>query len=124
MMIWTSLPGEERSEGALPGSACGGRRPLPGRTNPLPKTLPAKVNGSSGSKVRCHSSWGTVRQTLATHQVATIVLPTDGGKILEIRKGTTPEAEHVELYRVLEVPTEIIRPQRTWIEPQGLRYSD
>jgi transposase len=72
----------------------------------------------------CHTSWGTVRQTLATHQVATIVLPTDGGTILEIRKGTTPEAEHVELYRVLEVPTEIIRPQRTWIEPQALRYSD
>jgi transposase len=72
----------------------------------------------------CHTSWGTVRQTLATHQVATIVLPTGGGKILEIRKATTPEAEHVELYRLLEVPTEIIRPQRAWIEPQGLQHSD
>ena len=68
----------------------------------------------------CHTSWATVRQTLATHQVATIVLPTDGGKILEIRKGTTPEAEQVELYRLLEIPTEIMRPQRTWrCPPRG-----
>ncbi len=27
-----------------------------------------------------HTSWATVRETLATHQVATIVLPTDRGK--------------------------------------------
>jgi transposase len=72
----------------------------------------------------CHSCWATVRQTLATQQVATIVLPMEGGKILEIRKGTTPEAEHVELYRLLEVPTQIIRPQRRWIEPQGRQHSD
>ena len=64
----------------------------------------------------CHTSWATVRQTLATHQVATIVLPTDGGKILRIRKGTTPEPEHAELYRLLEVPPEIMRPQRTWTQ--------
>jgi len=64
----------------------------------------------------CHTSWATVRQTLATHQVATIVLPTDGGKILQIRKGTTPEPEHVELYRLLEVPPEIMHPQRTWTQ--------
>lgn len=67
----------------------------------------------------CHTSWATVRQTLATHQVATIVLPTDGGKILEIRKGTTPEAEHVELYRLLEIPTEMMGAQKKWIEPPG-----
>jgi len=68
----------------------------------------------------CHTSWATIRQTLATHQVATIVLPTDGGKILQIRKGTTPEPEHVELYRLLEVPTEMMRPQRTWAQPQAV----
>ncbi|MFH1266167.1 MAG: hypothetical protein ABIK89_10605, partial [Planctomycetota bacterium] len=65
-------------------------------------------------------SWATVRQTLATHQVATIVLPTDGGKILQIRKATAPEPEHVELYRLLEVPTEIMRPQRTWTQPPAV----
>ncbi len=68
----------------------------------------------------CHTSWAAVRQTLATHQVATIVLPTDGKKILQIRKGTTPEPEHIELYRLLEVPTEIMRPQRTWTRPPAV----
>ena len=68
----------------------------------------------------CHTSWATVRQTLVTHQVATIVLPTDGGKILEIRKATAPEPEHVELYRLLTVPTEIMRPQRTWTQPPAV----
>jgi hypothetical protein len=45
-----------------------------------------------------------VRQTLANHVLATIVLPTDRGKFLRIRKGMTPEPEHVELYRLLNVP--------------------
>ena len=31
-----------------------------------------------------HTSWATVRQTLQTHQVATIVLPTDGNIILNL----------------------------------------
>jgi transposase len=61
-----------------------------------------------------HTSWSTVRQTLATHQVATIVLPTDGGKLLRIRKGMTPEPEHLELYRLLGVPSEIMHPIKTW----------
>ncbi len=61
-----------------------------------------------------HTSWATVRQTLATHQVATIVLPSDGGKLLRIRKGMTPEPEHLELYRLLGVPLEIMQPIKTW----------
>ena len=61
-----------------------------------------------------HASWATVRQTLATHQVATIVLPSDGGKLLRIRKGMTPEPEHLELYRLLGVPLEIMQPIKTW----------
>jgi transposase len=71
-----------------------------------------------------HTSWATVREALATHQVVTIVLPTDGGRILKIRKGTTPETEHQELYRLLNVPEEIIRPQRTWITPPTATHSD
>jgi transposase len=71
-----------------------------------------------------HTSWATVRETLAIHQVVTIVLPTDGGRILKIRKGTTPESEHQELYRLLNVPEEIIRPQRTWITPRMATHSD
>jgi transposase len=64
-----------------------------------------------------HTSWATVRDTLATHQISTIVLPTDSGAILKVRKGSIPEAEQVELYRLLDVPTELIRPKRTWIKP-------
>ena len=61
-----------------------------------------------------HTSWATVRQTLANHEVATIILPTDGGKFLRIRKGMTPEPEHLELYRLLNVPAEIMHPIKTW----------
>jgi len=59
-----------------------------------------------------HTSWATVRETLETHQVATVVLPTDGDMVLKIRKGSTPEPQHVELYRLLEVPKQIIRPKK------------
>ena len=41
-----------------------------------------------------HTSWATVREQLKTHQVNTIVLPTDGGMELRIRKATTPEPVH------------------------------
>jgi transposase len=61
-----------------------------------------------------HTSWATVRDTLATHQVATIVLPTDGGKLLRIRKGMTPEPKHLELYRLLGVSPEVMHPIKTW----------
>jgi transposase len=61
-----------------------------------------------------HTSWATVRETLATHQVATIVLPTDGGKTLHIRKGMTPDPEPLELYRLLEIPTQVMQPIKTW----------
>jgi transposase len=61
-----------------------------------------------------HTSWATVRKTLSTHQVATIVLPTDNGKVLRIRKGMTPEPAHLELYRLLKVPQEIMHPIKSW----------
>jgi IS4 transposase len=61
-----------------------------------------------------HTSWATVRDALANHVVSTIVLPTEGGKVLRIRKGSTPEPEQLELYRLLDVPPEIMRPIKTW----------
>jgi transposase len=61
-----------------------------------------------------HTSWSTVREQLASHSVATLVLPTDGGKALHIRKGTTPEPEQLELYRLLDIPAEIMQPIKTW----------
>jgi transposase len=62
-----------------------------------------------------HTSWATVRDTLATHQVGTIVLPTDDGRVLRIRKGMTPDPEHLELYQLLSVPAQIMQPIKTWV---------
>src|SRR5262249_38601847 len=61
-----------------------------------------------------HTSWATVRDLLATHQIVTLVLPTDRDGVLRIRRGATPEADHKVLYEALGVPMEIMRPVRTW----------
>ncbi len=61
-----------------------------------------------------HTSWATVRDLLATHQIATIVLPTGQNGVLRIRRSATPEQDHRVLYEALGVPTEIIRPVKTW----------
>jgi hypothetical protein len=58
-----------------------------------------------------------VRDALSTHEVSTIVLPTNSGAVLKIRKGSTPEPEQAELYRLLGVPAELIRPTKIWIYP-------
>jgi len=71
-----------------------------------------------------HTSWSTVREVLRTHQVVTIVLPTDGGRVLRIRKATTPEPEHMVLYQLLNIPAEIIRPRKTWSTPPPADCSD
>ena len=61
-----------------------------------------------------HTSWATVRDLLATHQIATIVLPTGQNGVLRIRRSPTPEPDHRVLYEALGVPIEIIRPVKTW----------
>ena len=61
-----------------------------------------------------HSSWPTVRETLKTHQVCTIVLPTSNGSILRIRKAATPEHDVLDLYRSLGISHDVIKPQHTW----------
>lgn len=61
-----------------------------------------------------HTSWWTLRQQLSTHQVVTVVLPTGNGKILKIRKATTPEPVHKEIYATLQMPMEVMKPVRTW----------
>jgi len=60
-----------------------------------------------------HTSWASVRETLSTHQICTVVLPTDDG-VLRIRRATKPEPQHLELYQHLNVPVEILRPIKTW----------
>ena len=64
-----------------------------------------------------HTSWWTLREQLSTHQVVTVVLPTKEGKVLKIRKGTTPEPIHREIYATLQIPAEVMKPVKTWHEP-------
>ena len=63
-----------------------------------------------------HTSWSTLRQQLSTHQVVTVVLPTTDGKVLKIRKATTPEPVHKEIYATLKIPIEVMQPAKTWHE--------
>jgi transposase len=63
-----------------------------------------------------HTSWWTLRQQLSTHQVITVVLPTKDGRVLKIRKGTSPEAIHREIYSMLNIPVEVMKPVKTWHE--------
>jgi len=68
-----------------------------------------------------HTSWWTIRQTLSTHQVSTIVLPTTNGKVLTIRKAGTPEPEQRKIYEILHVPSHVMKPVKTWHE---VKHSD
>jgi transposase len=61
-----------------------------------------------------HSSWETVRDTLKTHQICTVVLPTSDGSCLRIRKAATPEADVQELYLQLGISPGIMKAQHTW----------
>jgi transposase len=62
-----------------------------------------------------HTSWATVRETLNNHEICTIVLPTNDGLVLKIRKASTPESEHKQLYKLLDVPSVIIHPKKRWV---------
>ena len=64
-----------------------------------------------------HTSWATVRDTLSTHQICTVVLPTSSGETLRIRKSATPEPEHKKLYKLLKMNSRIITQQKTWRTP-------
>jgi len=68
-----------------------------------------------------HTSWWTLRQQLSTHHVATIVLPTTGGRVLTVRKATTPEPVHREIYATLRIPAEVMKPVKAW---QTRNHSD
>ena len=66
-----------------------------------------------------HTSWATLREELSTHQVVTVVLPATNGQVLKIRKASTPEPAHREIYRTLQIPAEVMKPQRTWSDPSA-----
>ncbi len=61
-----------------------------------------------------HTSWATLREQLSTHQVVTVVLPATNGQTLRIRKGSTPDAIHREIYRTLQISHDVMKPVKTW----------
>ncbi len=62
----------------------------------------------------CHTSFATIREQLKNHEVCTTVLPAADGRELRIRKASNPEPHHTQLYELLCVPEQIIRPIKTW----------
>jgi hypothetical protein len=46
--------------------------------------------------------------------VVTVVLPIGNGKILKIRKATTPEPVNKQIYATLQMRLEGMKPVRTW----------
>ena len=66
-------------------------------------------------QVGVHTSWRTLRQHLRTHQVVTVLLhEAQSDRVLKIRKATTPESTHREIYATLRIPTKVIKPIKTW----------
>lgn len=61
-----------------------------------------------------HTSWATLREQLSTHQVVTVVLPSTNGQTLRLRKCSTPEPIHCEIYRTLQISQEVMKPVKTW----------
>jgi transposase len=68
-----------------------------------------------------HTSWATLREQLSTHQVATVLLPTLDGRILKIRRASTPDEIHREIYRALHIPSEVMKPVKTWTDSDATR---
>jgi len=62
-----------------------------------------------------HTSWATLREELSTHQVVTVVLPASNGDVLKIRRGSTPEPRHKAIYATLRIPSEVMKPVKTWV---------
>jgi len=62
-----------------------------------------------------HTSWETLRKELSTHHVATVVMPTEDGRKLAIRRGSIPESRPREIYRLLGIAGEPMKPIRTWV---------
>ncbi len=61
-----------------------------------------------------HTSWATVRDTLKTHQICTVVLPTKTGQTLRIRKAATPEKDVAEIYQLPRLSDQVIKPIHRW----------
>jgi len=67
-----------------------------------------------------HTSWATVPEDVSTHHVLTVVLPTISGDVLHIRKPSSPDSMTAEVYRLLGVRSDFIKPVRTWFTTHRL----
>jgi len=65
------------------------------------------------------TSWWSIRQILKTHQICIILLPADNGCVLNIRKASMPEPEYVEMYKLLNIPLEVMVSKKFWTEVYG-----
>lgn len=62
------------------------------------------------------TSWETVCKRLKTHQIATVVMPSmNGKKAIHLRRGTTPEECHTEIYDLLDIPHDPIQPRKSYV---------
>lgn len=68
-------------------------------------------------KQNIHISWESLREILSTHQIVTVRLPTASGRILSIRKPTTPEQLHKTIYHALGIPETAAKTVKTWEPP-------
>lgn len=60
-------------------------------------------------------SWETLREELRSHQVMTVLLPTEDGRTLAIRKACIPGAQVREIYKTLKLPATPCKPIKTWL---------
>lgn len=65
-------------------------------------------------KQNIHTSWESLREILSTHQIVTVRMPTVSGRILSIRKPTTPEPLHKTIYQALGIPETAAKTVKTW----------
>jgi transposase len=61
-----------------------------------------------------HTNWETLREELSTHHVATVVMPTADGRKTATRRRSIPEQRPREIYRLLGIPGDPMKPIRTW----------
>jgi hypothetical protein len=75
-----------------------------------------------GSILHRHSSKGafsTARRGYFKSPLPTpLFLPAEGGLTLRIRRCSTPEPAHRELYQTLGIGSEVVPPRKTWSRPE------
>ena len=50
-----------------------------------------------------------------------MILPALDGRILKIRKASTPDQIHRDIYRVLQISSEVMKPVKTWTDSDATR---